>query len=297
VKDANPEKLFSRLASHDTKKIQPTLVGKPGAKGQFNYSPDYKGQNYDQAPETLSAGLSRLLESRSSDGIYLQSIPVRDHMPGFLDKHQLKLVPEGVHPRAWIGTQTTVQTHFDTSENIACVVLGEREITLFPPEQLPALYPGPLETAPGGVMVSLTSLENPDFKAHPKFKDALKTARQAKLYPGDAIYIPYGWWHHIRALSPLNMLVNYWWTDKKAMVPDPYTSMFHSMMCFHHLAPEQAKVWQNMFAHFVFKQNGEAMEHVPSSARGILAGVGPEDRERALLTMIKTLRAHLETRP
>jgi len=195
------------------------------------------------------------------------------------------------------GTQTTVQTHFDTSENIACVVLGEREITVFPPEQLPALYPGPLETAPGGVMVSLTSLENPDFKAHPKFKDALKTARQATLYPGDAIYIPYGWWHHIRALSPLNMLVNYWWTDQKAMAPDPYTSMFHAMMCFHHLTPQQAKVWQNMFAHFVFKQNGEAMEHVPSPVRGILAGVDPEDRERALLTLIKTLRAHLDTQP
>jgi hypothetical protein len=38
-----------------------------------------------------------------------------------------------------------VQTHFDLPSNIACVVGGLRRFTLFPPEQLPNLYVGPLE--------------------------------------------------------------------------------------------------------------------------------------------------------
>jgi len=146
-------------------------------------------------------------------------------------------------------------------------------------------------------MVSLTSLETPNFDTHPQFKEALKTAQRTKLSAGDAIYIPYGWWHHIRALSPLNILVNYWWTDQQAMLQDPYTSMFHAMMCFHHLRPEQAKVWQNMFAHFVFRQNGDPMEHVPDPAKGILAGVSPKDRERAIYTLVKTLGTNISKPP
>ncbi len=290
-KDA--KSLFAYLASLDSQKLQPTYVGTDGIKGKFHYTPDLKGQNYTQIPETISAALNRLLDAASDDGIYAQSLPIQDHMPDFIKDHSFDLIPETVQPRAWIGTKTTVQTHFDANENIACVVLGEREVTVFPPDQLAGLYPGPLEVAPGGVMVSLTSLDNPDFEAHPRFEDTLKTARRATLRPGDAIYIPYGWWHHIRSLSPLNMLVNYWWTDQKAMLNNAYAAMFHAMMCFHHLSPEQAKTWQNMFAHFVFQENGDPMAHVPETAKGILGGVGPQDRKRAIYTMMKTLGAHI----
>jgi len=291
------EELFSYLSSLDTQKLQPTYIGTQGVKGAFHYSQNLKGQNYQQIPETLTAALNRLLRNPSPDGTYAQSLPIVDHIPGFIADHTFDIVPQGTQPRAWIGTQTTVQTHFDANENIACVVLGERDVTLFPPEQLAGLYPGPLEVAPGGVMVSLTSLDNPDFKTHPRFEHTLKTAQRTRLTPGDALYIPYGWWHHIKALSPLNMLVNYWWTDSKAMLQNPYAALFHAMMCFHHLRPEQAKTWQNMFTHFVFQENGSPMDHVPETARGILGGVRPEDRKRAIITMMKTLGAHIGQPP
>ena len=37
---------------------------------------------------------------------------------------------------------------------------------------------------------------------------ALAVAHEAELGPGDAIFIPMDWYHHVEALEPLNMLVN-----------------------------------------------------------------------------------------
>ena len=39
---------------------------------------------------------------------------------------------------------------------------------------------------------------------------------QAVCEPGDAIYIPSLWWHHVESLSSFNMLVNYWWVPEVA---------------------------------------------------------------------------------
>jgi len=146
-------------------------------------------------------------------------------MPDFARDYSMPLLDSSVTPRAWIGTPTTVQIHMDQSQNIACVLLGEREVTLFPPEQLPNLYPGPLETAPGGAIVSLADLDNPDFEKHPGFEQALKTKTTVTLKAGDAIFIPYGWWHHIRAMSPLNMLVNYWFLSSQPRLETPYAAL------------------------------------------------------------------------
>ena len=212
------EALFETLKSYDSGAMQGTLLGQSGTAGKFHYAPDLRGQNYDQIGETLSVALDRLATGPHPDGAYIQSIPLDRHMPDFARDHPMPLLDASVTPRAWIGTPTTVQTHMDQSQNIACVLLGEREVTLFPPEQLPNLYPGPLETAPGGAIVSLADLDNPDFEKHPGFKQALETKITVTLKAGDAIFIPYGWWHHIRATAPLNMLVNYWFLSQSPVL-------------------------------------------------------------------------------
>ncbi len=270
--------LFAALKSYDNGMPQGTLLGGSGVKGRFNYAPNLRGQNYTQVSETVSVALDRLLSSDHPDGAYIQSIPLDKHMPRFVADHPMPLLPESVTPRAWIGTPTTVQTHFDQSHNIACVLLGERVVTLFPPDQLPGLYPGPLETAPGGAVVSLTDLDAPDFEKHPKFEEALKHKQTVTLQAGDALYIPYGWWHHIRATAPLNMLVNYWFMPLTPRLETPYAAMALAMLCFDRMDDKARAVWSGLFDHFVFRKNGDPMGHVNDDVRGFLGG-NPEGQE------------------
>ena len=57
-------------------------------------------------------------------------------------------------------------------------------------------------------MVHVTA---PDFARFPRFAKALEVAQVAELSPGDAIFIPRDWFHHVEALDRFNVLVNYWW--------------------------------------------------------------------------------------
>lgn len=292
--------LFDYLKSLDNGQPQNTLIGAPELEGKFNYNSDFSGQNYSHRAETVSAALDDLLaakNSAASPATYIQSILMKDHLPGFAASHDMVFAPPGTEPRAWIGNKTVVQTHFDLSENIACVVAGRREFTLFPPDQLPNLYIGPLESAPGGTPVSTTHLDNPDFDAHPGFEIALKTATRAELNPGDAIYIPAGWFHHVRAVSDINMLVNYWWRAPGAQVSNSWAALLHAIMAFRGLPASERAMWQGIFAQFAFSQNGDAMAHLPDNRRGVLGGVPEKYRESNIRQILQSLGADIGLSP
>ena len=189
----------------------------------------------------------------------------------------LALLPPSVAPRIWLGNQLVVQTHFDLSSNIACVAGGRRRFTLFPPEQVANLYVGPIEFNISGPPISMVSLRNPDLARFPRFAEALAASQSAELAPGDAIYIPYGWWHHVEALEPFNVLVNYWWNEAR-QVGSPFDSMLHAILTLRDLPPEQRAVWRTLFEHYVFTSGDESMSHLPREQRGML---GPPSPERA----------------
>ncbi|MFX6149073.1 cupin-like domain-containing protein, partial [Acinetobacter baumannii] len=85
--------------------------------------------------------------------------------------------------------------------------------TLFPPDQFGNLYLGPLDNTPAGRAVSMVDFAEPDFAAHPRFREALAHAQVAELEPGDAIFIPSMWYHHVEGRSAFNVLINYWWRE------------------------------------------------------------------------------------
>ena len=172
-----------------------------------------------------------------------------DFLPDFAAAHRNPLLAKTCGRASGSATRTKVQTHYDLLSNIACVVGGRRRFTLFPPDQLPNLYMGPVDFTPSGTPISLVPLNSPDLTRFPRFAEALRHAQQAELEPGDALYIPYGWWHHVESLTPFNVLVNYWWNSAPSY-GSPYGVLLHAALALRDLPAEQRAVWREMFEHW-----------------------------------------------
>jgi hypothetical protein len=188
----------------------------------------------------------------------------------------MPLLDARVEPRIWIGNAVKINTHFDLAYNIACVIGGRRRFTLFPPGQIENLYIAPLDFTPSGAPVSLVQFTNPDLARFPRFAEAMRHAQQAELEPGDALYIPFGWWHHVESLTPFNVLMNYWWND----APDfgaPHGALLHALLTIRDLPADQRGVWEAVFRQLIFTEPERALGHLLPEQRGVLA---PPSAER-----------------
>ena len=273
---------FARgLAALDNGTDVDTLLLPPEEDGCVGYSADLSGFNYEHYRIPVTAVLQRLAHVRRQEappGIALQSAPIADCLPGFLDAHRLPLLDPAIRPRLWIGNRVTTPAHFDEFHNIACVVCGRRRFTLFAPEQLPNLYIGPLDFAPTGAAISLARLDRPDDPRFPRLKLALAEALVAELEPGDAIYLPPMWWHHVASLGRLNALVNYWWKPVPAHGVGAGTglgALMHAILAFKSLGPAERAAWRGLLDHYVFDA-GDPVAHLPAARRGMLGSMTPE---------------------
>lgn len=247
------------------------LVGAPEFGGRIFYNADMSGLNFTRERGTLSTLLARLAavaDEESPPAVAVQSIASQDALPAFAAENHLDLVGPAMAPRLWIGNRIVVATHHDLMENIAVVVAGRRRFTLFPPEQAPNLYIGPFEFTPNGAPVSLADPEAPDLGRFPRFAAALEQAQTAELGPGDAIFIPYMWWHHVRSLDAFSMLANYWWEATPHAQPGlaPIDALVHASLALGDLPPSHREAWRALFDHVVFDR---AQEHIPADRRGI----------------------------
>lgn len=256
------------------------MVGPPRIKGRFFYNDELTGFNFRRQTIKLQGAFDFLLSAQAEAepaAFAIQSAQVWNNLPGFETDNALSLLGPEVEPRVWIGNQVIVAAHHDPSENIACVVAGRRRFTLFPPDQIGNLYMGPMEKTPAGTTISMVDFDDPDPVAHPGFADAMAEAVVVDLDPGDALYIPYMWWHHVRSLDRVNMLVNYWWKPPTADNSHPMDAMLHAMMTIRELPETHRAAWRAHFDHYVFG-NGAPGAHLPSERQGIM---GPlDDRKR-----------------
>jgi hypothetical protein len=267
------------------------IVGEPEIEGRFFYRDDMQALNFTRGLSPLYPFLDRLLRDRGHErpfAMAVQSEQIPELMPGFEKENATDLVGPDVAPRAWIGNRIRVAAHYDLKENIGVVVAGRRRFTLFPPEQLVNLYVGPFELTPAGTPVSLVDLADPDLDRFPRFAEAAAAAQGAELAPGDAIYIPFHWWHAVDSLEAVNFFVNYWWNDAPAGIGNPYDALMYGLFALKTLPPEQREVWRAIFDHYVFCANGDPAEHLPPAAKGVLGPATPEQlgRMRATLRQI-----------
>ena len=202
----------------------------------------------------------------------------------------MPLLSGRIAPRIWMGNRTRIATHFDNNHNIACVVSGSRRFTVFPPDQVRNLYIGPLLRTPGGSPISMVDLREPDYSSFPLFREALESAQEAVLEPGDAIFIPIVWWHGVESLGPLNILVNYWWNDAESIHDKPFLSLVHSMLMLSKLPPAQRDAWRALFDHFVFQVHGESGAHLPPHVQDLQRDLTPEERDQVKALLAKHLK-------
>jgi len=257
----------------------PAIVGEPNIGGRFFYTEGAAALNFTRGQSPLDPFLDRLLRDRTVSRPYamaIQSVPIPDLLPGFIAQNSCDLVDSTITPRLWIGNAIRVATHYDLMENIGVVVAGRRRFTLFPPEQLPNLYMGPIEITPAGTPVSMVDPGAPDLERYPRFAEALKHAQTAELAPGDAIYIPFHWWHAVDSLAPVNMFVNYWWNAARSGAGDPYDALMAGLYAMATLPADQREAWRIMFDWVVFRSSGDPGEHLPPAARGVLGAIDTE---------------------
>ena len=259
----------------------PTIVCKIPTenKGRMFYSENCTQLNYESFKGRIDETLDAILQGAhhlDNPAYYIASNIIATHLPGFTDKNNL-LIPRDKHPDAveervsiWIGGETTATCHFDALDNLACCVAGKRRFTLFPPDQISNLYPGPLEPTPGGQVISLVDFKNPDFQKFPRFKDALSTALVADLEPGDAIFIPSMWWHNVESLAPYNILVNYWWDDAPAFLTSGMNALHMAMLGIRDKPAHEREAWRHVFNHYIFEGAEKSNTHIPPEARGFL---------------------------
>ncbi len=93
----------------------------------------------------------------------------------------------------WFGPGGTVTPlHHDTSNILFGNLYGTKRFILIAPWETALL------DCTRGVY-SLVDPERPDLQRFPRYADVV--AREVTLQPGEMLFLPVGWWHHVRALS------------------------------------------------------------------------------------------------
>ena len=266
-------------------------VGTPESGGRLFYD-EAMGMNFRtlraKLPE-IFAQVDAVEDKPDAPPIYLASVDMHEFFDGLHEANHVELGQRSCLASIWIGTRTRIAAHNDFPNNLACVAVGRRRFTLFPPDQFRNLYPGPVDNTPAGRAVSMVDFHAPDFTAHPRFGEALRHAQVVELEAGDAVYIPSMWWHHVEGLEPFNILVNYWWRESPRWLGQPQDALNHAMMAIRDLPEDEKRHWRDLFDYYVFENGEEVVAHIPVEARSVLAPLTPESAGRVRAFLLRTL--------
>ncbi len=288
------DRAMDELQRHSSGKPVGVYIAPAETNARFFYNDDCTGFNYQSKHTELSNIFAEIRESRDNPDrsyYYMNSLTLDNCFPGLREHNDLVFDHEiFTHnkplSKVWVGTESIAAAHYDVPSNLACCVVGDRRFTLFPPEQIHNLYPGPLEPTPGGQVITMVDLKNPDFERFPRVRQALDAAVIVDLKPGDAVYYPSMWWHQVEALSPFNIMINFWWLTVPAHMGNPMDVVMHAMMSLRDRPEAEKKAWREVFEYYIFGSSETPQEYIPPAMLGAL---GELDNNR-----IRRLRAFLK---
>lgn len=103
---------------------------------------------------------------------------------------------------AWIGTRSTVTPcHWDSYDNFLSQLQGFKRVALLPPTAHLPVEAKSGTGAQGNVSPVDLEARDVDVKAEVIWVD---------LSPGHVLFMPSGWWHQVRGLTP-SISVNFWY--------------------------------------------------------------------------------------
>lgn len=295
--ETSPHAAIALLKTHYCGKPAPVYFGELGQR-RLAYNADISQLNF----EIKKADINQVLEeiqtllgetevplryiASNAIEVFFPSLRQDNDLPfdaPYFAEHPLELADP--HRGIWIGTSSISPCHYDAQSNIACVAVGQRKFTLFPPEQVHNLYPGPLELNPGGPAITLVDFDNPDYERFPRFREAIHSGQEAVLQPGDAIFIPCMWWHQVEALSPFNVLINYWWNTYPKIRGQAMNVLYHALLSIRDRPAQEKQAWKQLLDYYIFDSDAAAGEHLPEAARGYL-GLIDDPQARKLRAML-----------
>ena len=264
-------------------------VSQPGIDGRLFYD-DAMGMNFrtfDAKLPEIFARMASFAGHADAPTVYLASIDVHQFFDGL---HAANHIDLGTREASiWMGTRTRIAAHNDVPDNLAVVAVGHRRFTLFPREQFRNLYLGPVDNTPAGRAVSMVDFHAPDLARHPRFVEAIRHGQVVDMAPGDALYIPALWWHHVEGLDDFNVLVNYWWRETPRWLGQPQEALNHALMAIRDLPADQKANWRDMFDYYVFNNDDDVTAHIPEGGRGVLDPMTPELAGRLRAYLLRAL--------
>jgi len=106
----------------------------------------------------------------------------------------------------WAGMKDVYShLHYDEAANFFGQIYGKKKWILYSPADFDKLYCYPRFHAAD--RQSQVDINNPDFDAFPKFKEA--KAYTLTLHPGEVLFLPSYWFHHVISLDP-TISINFW---------------------------------------------------------------------------------------
>ncbi|GBL04353.1 cupin-like domain-containing protein [Glaciecola sp. KUL10] len=296
-KQEGQNSVMAELAAHDSQRPFLVYQGEPSINANFTYNDTCSGFNYSSHKSNLTKVLSHIrsqIDNQEHDYLYINSLRLEDGFPSLSENHVLNFNhPQFANNRPvakiWLGTESIAAAHFDLPANIACCVFGKRRFTLFPPEQAENLYPGPLSPTPGGQVVTMADLNEPDFDKFPRLSAALDNALIVDMEPGDALYYPSMWWHQVQAFDRFNVMINFWWMTAPAFMGNPMDALMHGMLSIRDRPLHEKQAWKALYDYYVFGESNKVTSHLPTAALGPLGDIDDVAARRLRATLLNNL--------
>ena len=188
--------------------------------GAFRYNPDGSAMDPDNQFVIPNVSLAKAVDfigdqSRMAPKYYIAQHDLVEKLPALLEHLRFPEQAATSRINLWFGSGGTITPlHFDRAHNLYAQIYGSKTFTIFDPVDTQFLYPHPEDSRLGHL--SYLDIDNPNDSVYPLFRKARPC--QFIITPGQLLFLPALWWHHVRSNS-VSISANQWWAPETKPPP------------------------------------------------------------------------------